>query len=127
MEIDGKLSDLQGTYSRIGDVDLGVEAQYKGLGLVLIRPVIIDEFLVFPERGTHGDQTFIVRKRSNSGYFFILPKADITLALNSRGSVEEAEDGSLLIRKLITLPGEGTGDTDGREVDHIYMEQRGRG
>lgn len=103
------VQNLEGRYERTGVVDRAVEAQFEGLGPVLPRPVFIDGHLPFPPKRWLGeDKDFIVQRLGNSDYIFILPKEDKRCRLADYGSLTELNDGTLLLRRRVTLAGEGT-------------------
>lgn len=117
-------SDLTGRYERIGVVDPVVEAQFKGLGLVLVPPVSIDELLTCPHRGIQGDSEFVFRKQDQNGYVIELPGAGTTWALSELGSLAKKEDGSLLLRRTVNLTGEGSSTIHGDQEDRFTKEKR---
>jgi len=118
------MSDLTGSYERIGVVDLVVEARFKGLGLVLVPPVSIDELLTCPHRGIQGDSEFVFRKQDQKGYVIALPRAGTTCALSELGNLTKTEDGSLLLRRTVTLTGEGSSPIHGDQEDRFRKEKR---
>lgn len=122
-----RMQNLEGRYERTGVVDRAIEAQYKGLGLVLVEPALIDELILFPQRGTREDTEFLVQKRGNSDYLLILPKANVTRALTDLGSVVEMPDGSLALRRTVTITGEGVNSIYGDQQDRFSKIKRDGG
>lgn len=118
----GHVQNLEGRYERTGIVDRAIEAQYKGLGLVLVAPVFIEELLTCPKRGTRADSEFILRKQG-AGYIAFLPKAGVSCALAELGSLVETLDGALLLRRSVTLTGEGSNPIHGDQEDRFSKEK----
>ena len=118
------VSDLTGSYERIGVVDPVVEAQFRGLGLVLVPPVSIDELLACPHRGIEGDSEFTFRKQDQNGYVIALLGTGTTCALSELGSLVKKEDGALRLRRSVTLTGEGSSPIHGDQEDRFTKEKR---
>ncbi len=119
-----RVQNLDGRYERTGVVDRATEAQFKGLGLVLVPPVFIDELLTCPRRGISGDSEFIFRKQSTAGYVALLPKAGVACVLTELGSLVELTDGALLLRRSVTLTGEGSRPIRGDQEDRFSNQRR---
>lgn len=117
------VSDLAGDYERTGVVDPIVEAQFKGLGIVLVPPVSIDELLVCPHRGSEGDSEFAFRKQGQNGYVIVLTRSGMTCALSELGRLVKREDGALLLRRPVTLTGEGSRPIHGDQEDRFTKEK----
>ena len=115
--------DIEGRYARVGVVDPIIEAQFKGVGLVLVRPVSIDELLFFSKRGTHEDIDFIVKKRAKADYVMVLEKADVTCVVSDIGNVVELPDKSIVRRRAVTLTGEGSSPIPATQEEHITREK----
>lgn len=115
--------NFAGRYERAGIVDQTIDDQYKGLGIVLVPPVFIDELLSFPRRGTREDIEFILHRQS-AGYEILLPKIGISCALADLGNVIELADGVLLLRRSISLTGEGRSPIHGDQEDRFSTEKR---
>jgi hypothetical protein len=119
-----RVQNLEGRYERTGVVDRAVEVQFRGLGLVLVPPVFIDELLTCPRRGTSGDSEFIFRKQGPAMYMALLPKSGVACALTELGSLVELTDGALLLRRSVTLTGEGSSPIHGDQEDRFSKERR---
>jgi hypothetical protein len=119
------MQSLVGRYERTGVVDRTVEAQYKGLGPVLPRPVFIDGLLPFaPQKWTGQDKDFILQRSGSSDYVLTLPKEDKSLTLGNVGDLAELSDGTLLLRRRGVLAGEGNIPVDADEQVRLFKEER---
>lgn len=115
---------LDGVFERIGKVDEAVERQYRELGVVLVPPVLVDELLIFPKRGTKSDAVFRLRLNASFEHEIELPNAGVVLALESLGRVSE-EDGALVLRRIVTLSGEGSSSFQAEQSDRFSIDRQG--
>jgi hypothetical protein len=118
------VQNLTGQYERIGVVDPAVEVQFKGLGLVLVPPVSIDELLACPQRSIQGDSEFVFRNQGRIGYVIVLPNVGTTCALSELGVLVETDVGALVLRRPVTLTGEGSSPIHGDREDRFTKERR---